>query len=98
MADGTINYNFAGIQTLSGDLNNHFKRLGDLSDELKRTVEGLKGSWDSGASVSYQESQNNWDRVFMEAREQLLGLGKGVGNAGDLMRETDTRIGRMYSA
>ncbi len=71
---GRIKYDFAALGDLEGGLNAQFGRLEDLASQLKSQVAALDGNWRSpGAKQAYDAAQQNWDRVFMQAREQLLG-------------------------
>ena len=45
--NGVIAYNFAGLDTLSGDLKSQFAKLGALADELKAQVNKLGANWQS---------------------------------------------------
>lgn len=96
---GHIEYNFASLGDLSGNLHAEFGRLSDLADELKRQVHSLDSSWSSTtAKVAYEEAQANWDRVFLQSRDHLLGLHRGVQNASNTMSELDGAIGRGFGS
>ncbi|MFT3661369.1 MAG: WXG100 family type VII secretion target [Gordonia sp. (in: high G+C Gram-positive bacteria)] len=97
MSGGTIRYNFANLGTLSGDLKAQFARLEDLAGQLKRQVNALAVNWESGGAAGYQTAQQQWDRVFEDARMRLDGLGTGVAKASSRMQETDTRVGRSFT-
>ncbi len=97
-AGGVIRYDFAGLDTLSGDLRGQFQRLEELSGQLKRQVAALGSHWDSGGAASYQQAQAQWDRLFADARARLDGLGVGVSRAATHMRDTDIRVGRSFGA
>jgi WXG100 family type VII secretion target len=91
--NGVIAYNFAGLDTLSGDLKSQFAKLGALADELKTQVNKLGANWQSQeGAASYQAAQNTWDIAFADVRTQLNGLGSGVENAGVMMRNADRRV------
>ncbi|MGW0039069.1 WXG100 family type VII secretion target [Gordonia desulfuricans] len=95
---GRIQYDFAALGDLQGGLNNQFQRLEDLAAQLKRQVAALDGNWRSPAAKSaYEQAQQHWDQVFAQSREQLVGLGRGVGNARNVMHETDSMIARRFS-
>ena len=92
-----IKYDFAGLDTLSGDLNRHFAALGHLSDQLKSEVNKLGGNWISqDGAESYRVAQAHWDKLFEEARLQLSGLGQGVSNAAERMMQTDRSVGASF--
>ncbi|MDF3282335.1 WXG100 family type VII secretion target [Gordonia sp. N1V] len=94
---GRIKYDFAALGDLEGGLNAQFGRLEDLASQLKSQVAALDGNWRSpGAKQAYDAAQQNWDRVFIQAREQLLGIQRGVTNARTVMNETDTSIARGF--
>lgn len=97
MSGATIRYNFEGLGTLAGDLKNQFGRLEELSGQLKRQVNALAGNWDSGGAAAYRSAQADWDRLFADARLRLDGLGTGVANASNRMRETDQRVGKSFA-
>lgn len=96
---GQIEYNFAGLGDLSGNLQSEFTRLSDLADELKRQVHSLDAIWTSDiAKASYEQAQANWDRIFLQSRDQLFGLHRGVQNASNTMSELDGAIGRGFGS
>ena len=73
-----ISYDFAGLGDLSGGLGGQFQRLDDLAGQLKRQVAALETSWRSPqAKAAYDEAQMNWDRIFVNSREQLQGMQRG---------------------
>ena len=91
--NGVIAYNFAALDTLSGDLKSQFAKLGALADELKAQVNKLGANWQSQeGAAAYLASQAKWDSAFADARAQLNGLGSGVENAGIMMRNADRRV------
>lgn len=92
-----IKYDFAGLDTLSGDLNRHFAALGNLADQLKSEVNKLSGNWTSPEGAEgYRVAQAHWDKLYEEARLQLGGLGKGVANASDRMFHADKAVGVSF--
>ncbi|AZG48442.1 WXG100 family type VII secretion target [Gordonia insulae] len=94
-----IKYDFAGLDTLSGDLNRHFGALGELSDQLKSEVTKLSGNWTSPEGAEgYRVAQAHWDKLYEEARMQLGGLGRGVSNASERMAHTDKSVGATFHA
>ncbi|MBB4137644.1 WXG100 family type VII secretion target [Gordonia humi] len=93
-----IRYNFASLDTLSGDLRGQFQRLEELSGQLKRQVTALASHWDSGGANAYQQSQAQWDKLFADARTRLDSLGVGVQKAASQMRDTDLRVSRTFGA
>ncbi|MFC0314007.1 WXG100 family type VII secretion target [Gordonia phosphorivorans] len=93
----TIRYNFEGLGALAGDLKAQFGRLEELSGQLKRQVHALEANWDSGGAASYRVAQNDWDRLFADARLRLDGLGTGVNKASTRMHETDQRVGKSFA-
>ncbi|MFT3717039.1 MAG: WXG100 family type VII secretion target [Gordonia sp. (in: high G+C Gram-positive bacteria)] len=97
MTEPVIRYNFAGLGDLSGDLKGQFAQLEDLSGQLKRQVTALAARWESGGAAQYQSAQNQWDRLFDDARMRLDGLGTGVAKASARMQETDQRVGRSFT-
>lgn len=93
MSNGIIAYNFAGLDTLSGDLKSQFTKLGTLAEELKAQVNKLGANWQSQeGAAAYQQAQTKWDNAFADVRTQLNGLGSGVENAGTMMRNADRRV------
>ena len=97
MTHPTIRYDFTGLGNLSGDLKTHFTHLEELSGQLKRQVTALASHWASGGAGAYQTAQNQWDRLFDDARLRLDGLGTGVAKASTRMQETDQRVGRSFT-
>lgn len=94
-----IEYNFASLGDLSGNLQSEFGRLSDLADELKRQVHSLDSVWTSStAKAAYEQAQANWDRIFLQSRDQLSGLHRGVQNASNTMSELDGAIGRGFGS
>ena len=93
-----IRYNFDGLGTLSGDLKVQFGRLEELAAELRRQVTALSGNWESGGAAAYQTAQQDWDRLFGDARLRLNGIGTGVAKASTRMFETDQHVGRTFLA
>ncbi|MFW0784085.1 WXG100 family type VII secretion target [Gordonia sp. CPCC 206044] len=94
-----IKYDFAGLATLSGDLNRHFQALESLSHQLKSEVTRLGDNWTSQhGAQAYQAAQAHWDRLFGEARTHLHGLGRGVEQASDTMARTDRAVGATFGA
>lgn len=94
-----IKYDFAGLDTLSGDINRQFQALEQLAGQLKGEVARLSGNWQSQtASEDYAQAQAHWDSLFGQAREQLNGLGRGVQNASNTMSDTDRAVGARFRA
>ncbi|MFT4043019.1 MAG: WXG100 family type VII secretion target [Gordonia sp. (in: high G+C Gram-positive bacteria)] len=92
-----IKYDFASLGDLSSNLHAEFSHLEDLANQLKRQVASLDGSWHSTvAKVAYTDAQQHWDRIFIQSREQLLGIHKGVQNASQTMSDVDGAIGRGF--
>ncbi len=95
--NGVINYNFAGLDTLSGDLNGQFKQLSELAEQLKAQVNTLGATWrESEGAHAYQVAQAKFDTAFEEAREQLHGLGRGVGHAAERMQQADRQVSNGF--
>lgn len=93
-----IQYDFAALDTLTGDLNRNFARLEQLSGELRTQVNALASNWQSvQGAQAYQEAQQHWDRVFAESRTQLNGLSSAVSRASSTMGNTDMRVGRTFA-
>lgn len=91
--DTVINYDFAGMDTLSGDLRANFAKLGSLAEELRTQVTQLAVNWTSPEGAgAYQTAQGKWDAVFEEARNRLNGLGQGVETAAVTMNNADKRV------
>lgn len=90
---GRIKYDFASLGDLGARLQAEFQTLEDLAGQLKSQVASLDGNWRSPqAKQAYEQAQQNWDRTFAQAREQLLGINRGVGNARSVMSDTDRSI------
>ena len=63
-----IQYDFAALDTLTGDLNRNFARLEQLSGQLRTQVNALASQWQSvQGAQAYGEAQQHWDRVFDES-------------------------------
>ncbi|MGV9827062.1 MULTISPECIES: WXG100 family type VII secretion target [unclassified Gordonia (in: high G+C Gram-positive bacteria)] len=92
-----IKYDFASLGDLSSSLQAEFSHLEELANKLKQQVSSLDGSWHSPlAKSAYSDAQLNWDRVFSQSREQLLGIHHGVTNASRTMSDLDGAIGRGF--
>ncbi|MFW0792226.1 WXG100 family type VII secretion target [Gordonia sp. CPCC 205515] len=92
-----IKYDFAGLETLSGDLGRHFSALEQLSHQLKGEVTKLGANWTSQhGAEAYQAAQLHWDKLFEEARARLNGLSRGVQNASNTMAGTDRAVGQTF--
>lgn len=96
MNGGTIRYDFDNLSVLSADLKNQFGRLETLSGQLRKQVAALAAGWDSGGAAQYQTAQQQWDRLFADARLRLDNLGGGVAKASARMRETDQHVGKTF--
>ncbi len=96
MDGGTIRYNFDNLGVLSADLKNQFGRLETLSGQLRKQVTALGANWDSGGAGQYQTAQQQWDRLFADARLRLDNLGSGVARASTRMQETDQHVGKTF--
>ncbi|MFT4202262.1 WXG100 family type VII secretion target [Gordonia sp. (in: high G+C Gram-positive bacteria)] len=93
-----IQYDFAALDTLTGDLNRNFARLEQLSGQLRTQVNALASHWQSAqGAAAYQEAQAHWDRVFDESRTRLNGLSSSVSKASSTMGNTDMRVGRTFA-
>ncbi len=93
-----IQYDFAALDTLTGDLNRNFARLEQLSGQLRTQVNALAAHWQSvQGAQAYQESQSQWDRVFAESRSRLNNLSNAVTKASSTMGNTDMRVGRTFA-
>ncbi|MEE3850987.1 WXG100 family type VII secretion target [Gordonia sp. LSe1-13] len=93
---GKIGYNPASLGDLSGNIHAQFGRLEELATSLKTQVNALADNWQSGSKPQYDDAQARWDALFMQAREQLSGLGRGVQNASDTMMNADRAIGKGF--
>lgn len=100
MSNGDIiNYSFAGLDNLSGDLGRHVQRLGELAEELKGQVKNLDANWQKSAGASsYFQAQAKFDSAYQEAQQQLHGLGKGVDHASTHMASADRMIANTFHA
>ncbi|QKT08136.1 WXG100 family type VII secretion target [Gordonia sp. X0973] len=93
-----IQYDFAALDTLTGDLNRNFARLEQLSGQLRTQVNALATHWQSAQGAqAYQDAQHHWDRVFDESRTRLNNLSSAVTKASSTMGNTDMRVGRTFA-
>lgn len=95
---GLISYNFNSLNGLGGNLQAEFGRLEELATQLRQQVQSLDSSWSSPeAKVAYTSAQANWDRIFAQSREQLLGLRQGVQKASNSMSDVDSSLGKGFT-
>ena len=93
-----IQYDFAALETLTGDLNRNFARLEQLSGHLRTQVNALASQWQSAQGAqAYQEAQAHWDRIFDESRHRLNNLSGAVSKASSTMGNTDMSVGRTFA-
>jgi WXG100 family type VII secretion target len=87
-------------QELSSASNKIVSTEGDIKSSLanlKSLVDGLGGTWQGGASTSYNQLYTNWDTSAKNLFESLDGIAKMLSKAAQVYEQTEQQLKAGFS-
>jgi early secretory antigenic target protein ESAT-6 len=97
VTSGSINYNFAGIESDSAEIASAVNRVNGLMSEGHSALNSLQAAWMGTGSDSYQVMQQRWNQNSEELNLALQNLGQAVANAGHDMGGTENSVASTFS-
>ncbi|MCO5995339.1 WXG100 family type VII secretion target [Actinoallomurus rhizosphaericola] len=97
-AIGSIDANLPLISDAADYIRNVHNALVTEHDNLQQFLQKLKADWNSNASISYNDAQNNWDNSADAVYEVLRNLYVALGNIHDNYLMTDGALAKQWSA
>lgn len=97
MAGNQIRVNTDDMSTAASNFNTQATNLSDVLDRVTQIVSGLGQSWQSNASVSFQDFMTQWNKTASDVHMNLNTVQMNVKTAGTSYTETDQAIQKGFS-
>lgn len=89
-------WNFAGIESGSGEIMGAVTQTSGLLDEGKASLASLAAVWGGTGSEAYQQVQTRWDQTSTELNTALQNLAQTIGESGQTMAQTEAGVTGMF--
>jgi WXG100 family type VII secretion target len=97
MTEGSIVYNFDGIDTVSLSITTFVKDMNESLHEVEQAFENLlSAGWSGAAADAFQGCKAQWHTNATQMAATLTQLGTAVGNASVNMRAADQQAAARF--
>jgi early secretory antigenic target protein ESAT-6 len=97
-AGDQIRVPFSGMSTGVTNINQTYKQLQTMFDELQTLVNTMSSTWDGQASAAYQGVQKKWNNLSATLNTGLNGIGTKVDTARTNFAATEKQIMSIWPA
>ncbi|OLP01210.1 WXG100 family type VII secretion target [Mycolicibacterium porcinum] len=96
MSDGSIDYNFNGIEGDAGDLMGAVAQTQGHLDEGQSSLATLTNMWEGEAKEAWLTLQTRWDQNAAELNAALKDLSHAISEAGQGMASTEAGVAATF--